>query len=637
MISQNGNSSESPKISSTETKDDDDVQFIFSAPRRRKRRRKRVDSLENKPQEKPKTSIPPLAHPTPDSAPPDPQQRARRGATGMVQQLELCHLSSNEKMSIPARSESLPAPLNAPVQASQHQPLRVDPSVESRSLVYPGRSLPGQISTSYSEGDPSPQVEPEKVSQDWRPINFGSISAKRQKRNGENLGTNPYLDDCDRFSEVSPKTAPCSMPAPLRDLAWGYIDIGSTKTRATPGLTGPEVATGSFYACDTLADVEPGAAVPHVPRAISPGASNAYITWQIPPMLPFEKSPGSNLTLPYQSSNYVLHGHVDFPPNRNQEPTNCGLCQTSTSNVMSNLSQFHPKPVVPLSPPRHLSAIGIAPCIPRVKYACVPPPSRSEPRSPLVLHQSPAEFPLNLPQTQSSDFLRRPSLYGIPAWPLPVPFVQGGFVSRIPSPRTELTCRTVNNRAFASEQTPHSSDTPPSLTSKTVARNRGGSDHRIVPQLGPSGDRPSKHSIESYIDAGPRKRARNQYSPNLIVDIAETCQYHFPFAAVAHCHNVPIEKVFDTFSGIIQLPLLRHADDRRRHGSLGKQRMKEYRDAKNAMEKAQEAEHKAHMKTLNASSERGIGKPPKSPAKAPVLLKAAVLNRTRESQSSTGS
>jgi hypothetical protein len=117
------------------------------------------------------------------------------------------------------------------------------------------------------------------------------------------------------------------------------------------------------------------------------------------------------------------------------------------------------------------------------------------------------------------------------------------------------------------------------------------------------------------------------------VDIAETCQENFPFAAVAERHTVPIQKVFDSFSAIIQLPLLRSADDKRRHGSLGKRRMKEYKDAKKAMEKAQDAERKAHLKAVKTRLEVEFAqKKSKGPSKAPGLLKAAILNNARESQ-----
>ncbi|KAI1113157.1 hypothetical protein F5Y14DRAFT_232146 [Nemania sp. NC0429] len=69
-------------------------------------------------------------------------------------------------------------------------------------------------------------------------------------------------------------------------------------------------------------------------------------------------------------------------------------------------------------------------------------------------------------------------------------------------------------------------------------------------------------------------------SPNLIVDVAETCQEKFPFEEVAKRHNVPIDKVFDVFAAIIQVPLLRCPTDRRRQGKLATARIKEYNKAK---------------------------------------------------------
>ncbi|KAI0870790.1 hypothetical protein GGS24DRAFT_90216 [Hypoxylon argillaceum] len=69
-------------------------------------------------------------------------------------------------------------------------------------------------------------------------------------------------------------------------------------------------------------------------------------------------------------------------------------------------------------------------------------------------------------------------------------------------------------------------------------------------------------------------------SPNLIVDVAETCQEKFPFEQVAKRHNVPVDKVFDVFAAIIQVPLLRCPTDRRRPGRLATARIKEYNRAK---------------------------------------------------------
>ncbi|KAI1503951.1 hypothetical protein F5X99DRAFT_373960 [Biscogniauxia marginata] len=71
-----------------------------------------------------------------------------------------------------------------------------------------------------------------------------------------------------------------------------------------------------------------------------------------------------------------------------------------------------------------------------------------------------------------------------------------------------------------------------------------------------------------------------KHSPNLIVDVAETCQEKFPFEEVAKRHNIPVEKVFDVFAAIIQVPLLRCPTDRRRAGRVATARVKEYTRAK---------------------------------------------------------
>ncbi|KAH9887836.1 hypothetical protein F4778DRAFT_786205 [Xylariomycetidae sp. FL2044] len=76
-------------------------------------------------------------------------------------------------------------------------------------------------------------------------------------------------------------------------------------------------------------------------------------------------------------------------------------------------------------------------------------------------------------------------------------------------------------------------------------------------------------------------------SPNLIVDVAETCQERFPFEEVAKRHNTTLDKVFNVFAAIIQVPLLRCPTDRRRPGRLGTARVKEYAKAKKDMQQQQ--------------------------------------------------
>ncbi|KUI69075.1 hypothetical protein VM1G_04198 [Cytospora mali] len=72
------------------------------------------------------------------------------------------------------------------------------------------------------------------------------------------------------------------------------------------------------------------------------------------------------------------------------------------------------------------------------------------------------------------------------------------------------------------------------------------------------------------------------HSPNLIVDIAETCEELFPWDQVAERHGVSRQKVVETFAAIVQLPLLRCSTDKKRHGRLATNRLKDYTRAKNA-------------------------------------------------------
>lgn len=73
---------------------------------------------------------------------------------------------------------------------------------------------------------------------------------------------------------------------------------------------------------------------------------------------------------------------------------------------------------------------------------------------------------------------------------------------------------------------------------------------------------------------------KKKHSPNLIVDIAETCEELFPWDEVAKRHGVTRVKVVDTFGAIIQLPLLRCTTDKKRHGKLATSRLREYTKAK---------------------------------------------------------
>ncbi|KAK7956157.1 uncharacterized protein PG986_005379 [Apiospora aurea] len=96
-------------------------------------------------------------------------------------------------------------------------------------------------------------------------------------------------------------------------------------------------------------------------------------------------------------------------------------------------------------------------------------------------------------------------------------------------------------------------------------------------------------------------------SPNLIADVAETCQEKFPFEEVAKRHDTTVEKVADVFAAIIQVPLLRCPKDRRRAGRLAHERVKEYNKTKRELQEAAAAAKGQMGNRNNNSTYRGDG------------------------------
>lgn len=112
---------------------------------------------------------------------------------------------------------------------------------------------------------------------------------------------------------------------------------------------------------------------------------------------------------------------------------------------------------------------------------------------------------------------------------------------------------------------------------------------------------PSPTPAASPTPRPPSPSPSEKHSPNLIVDIAETCEALFPWDEVAERHNVPRQKVADTFAAIIQLPLIRCTTDKKRHGRLATNRLKDYTRGKNAMHMASPASPATPTASTNKS------------------------------------
>ncbi|CAD6449060.1 01b5dca2-0f86-4df0-ab91-68f315d7db85 [Sclerotinia trifoliorum] len=209
-----------------------------------------------------------------------------------------------------------------------------------------------------------------------------------------------------------------------------------------------------------------------------------------------------------------------------------GMQPSQSSSMGSAKPMRNPKSVAALAPTRNIS----------------PSPSPSLPPS----HAS------------AADVRRRPSLYRIPAWQSSTDNNRASSSISL-GERQNKTCNDGINDARALHST-----IPQQAKSVTCY-----TPNAALPSL----PRPTPQTSRQQMTS-------SNHPPNLIIDIAQTSQDTFPFAAVAVRHNKPIQKVFDTFSAIIQLPLLKEAADGRRYSPLGSERMGQYKDAKRAMEKA---------------------------------------------------
>ncbi|CAG8957341.1 hypothetical protein HYFRA_00010766 [Hymenoscyphus fraxineus] len=598
--------------------DDDDVQFMFSAPKRKCRKRKRVSGLQSTrcgpPQLRSIMSGPAIAA----------KVEQRRASAGMVQQLESCHIGLDENTRLPARSGSLPA---IPAIAGRSQSTQSDPSVQSKYLrpVY-GSNIPDPtLTVPWDESSilSQPYISPNG----WEPLQFENTSAKRQKSDKQ-ASTFHSINHSQHYyqpSQISPKTVHSSLPTPLRHPSGGYetgfVDmLGSSAMQDMQDLTipsDPMEVTWEDVSCEASPNIDPrsnelyfgSAATPVTPIGTGPVTSNRQM---VPP--PFSHNmmgvnnigshPNSRNTREFQQYQ-VANTHPAMLDYRstNEQPSRFPRSSNLERHGYGRENHHF------LQTPAAASGMN-SQSIPRVAPSNPNTPSPRffwhTPRPPqLISPRNPEQISSDTQQIHEADMLRKPSLYGVPPWPTPTSM----GTSKQPADtngRGILTQNPTYGHGMSNRQILTSQRDPTSEISSQSGSLNGETSrprHDVISATTTGQSSPS----ENPRPQNPRKRKPLSHSPNLIVDIAETCQEVFPFALVAERHNKPIQKVFDAFAAIIQLPLLRNADDKRRHGSLGKRRMKEYRDARKAMALAREEELKARRDMLATGAEAQFG------------------------------
>lgn len=158
------------------------------------------------------------------------------------------------------------------------------------------------------------------------------------------------------------------------------------------------------------------------------------------------------------------------------------------------------------------------------------------------------------------------------------PDMNGNEPSQGVSPHNQQTQPTQGHQVasqLAPSQAPQYMQSQFPSLSQSVMMQRPLMTHQQALAPPPTSPQPSPQTTKTPVLPEPKK-----HSPNLIVDIAETCEALFPWDEVAKRHGVTRVKVVETFGAVIQLPLLRCTTDKKRHGKLATSRLREYTKAK---------------------------------------------------------
>ena len=432
------------RISGTTGESDDDVQFIFSAPRRKKKKKRRKEALtasretavDYKRRIEPShistedfQRLEQMAEP-PEIETPVPSQPLRRGTTGMVQRKEPCHFgdikgspwkgvirsgslpSITPTMTTTATSNPLSIALNLP-KASK-LPLKFFPSAPFPSMLWPNESnvrredIPvarndwttqPQEESSYPrqlEGDTHKSMaHPTQHSQNEQVPTEPSFSSQMEGIQIEpleifaNTGTNPTSTNSNNMSSSSSAMQNfCWTPTPSTE---------NTETRYSLPIT-TKAGSSSTLAQNVLSSQHT-----QTPSSVQPDAndrpSKETVTVRVPARLVPEQSvsprtrtveiPRPPFPTQEQARQIILYRRAVNSPSR-------GFAQDSSS----------PSPMLPDPNGQSQIPSSVTP-----QSFALPGFQRSQ--------QNPT---LNRPQNlrpSSSNVLRKPSLYKVPPWPSP--------------------------------------------------------------------------------------------------------------------------------------------------------------------------------------------------------------------------
>jgi hypothetical protein len=448
----------------------------------------------------------------------------RRRSLGVLEQLESCHIGARESKDYVVRSGSLPTTSSntAPVPGVQASSLP-DPSYSSVQALPP---IPNSsLIHRWNESRPLAQTGPVEFP-DWRSLYIDNSVSKKRKLDGELAAAEAHRH-IRQSSQISPRTTPISSLPPAKghsgDLALDTSDM--LWTSSTPSLSEIEPSHPSMFtswpdfdwnAFDKLGAVQYRSqplhqAIPmdvtipdkqrtalfHQPRVVQSHPQNVWqqnIARVSSPQAPHPSTFESAQTpRQFQNTHHQVHPH-QIVSNGSATPVN--VCVSSSQPPASLFKNYNdasrPSPIL-LSHQRGIQ-----------------PQRKQTLTSSNLIQVSPPQT-----RTESSDLLRKPSLYTIPAWPSPPDMgtVQKSIATS-PQQSSPSTSSTIRDGVFQS-QTNFNTLRQPSKLMQSEKLRSGYSQTSF--RAGPLNISNITKPAESEKFQLPRARAGRKHCPNLYV------------------------------------------------------------------------------------------------------------------------
>ncbi|KAI0426125.1 hypothetical protein F5Y09DRAFT_76262 [Xylaria sp. FL1042] len=359
--------------------------------------------------------------------------------------------------------------------------------------------------------------------------------------------------------ELSPKQLPSTVPPAM---------LEGTRDHSAPEAFGFEKLSVSHMSCASSSHTPWEAGTPLMTSDLTKNPVDTQRTHALETSI----HPGSGVNLTSSNHNMKI-GSNSIPtpapgPLTHFEAAHRARCSRSNPDWLEghhHINSTHPQkhPCQVCSQLRHQAQLSRAQGVPIVNTN-LPPRLMSQ----LQYHTHP--YPQMMPISMSGNVHR----FGTNFAPVMMPANNNTFVSLPSHPQPQY----LSQQMTPTQQMRAEKDNQP--TSKRPSKTH-------IPQASQVKNTVSSSNAASSPLKPPPSLIQPTYrkpSPNLIVDVAETCQEKFPFEEVAKRHNVPVDRVFDVFAAIIQVPLLRCPTDRRRAGRLATARIKEYNKAKKDIE-----------------------------------------------------